>query len=181
MVGAAPLLLAACGGGGAGDPSATTRVATTYRVATTPPPLTTPPPSTNVTGTGTSMAPANPPTTQGTTVSSPPMSGGSRYPPASGGSSPVSLSAGEVCTDPVDAALADVLPMDIGATGPVVVTVQQGLQAEGFDLGPSGADGRFGQQTDDAYRAWERAVDGVETGVVCQEDYDALVGTDPGD
>jgi hypothetical protein len=173
------LALGACGGddGTADTGPTTSRVATTYLVATTVPPPTTPPAPPTGTGTGTSGPAPGTTTTDATGGSAPPVStGGSGGPPVSGGSVPVSLDPHGVCDEPVDVALVDDLPMDIGATGPVVVVVQQRLEAKGFDVGPSGPDGRFGTQTDAAYRAWERAIDGVETGIVCQEDYDALVG-----
>jgi peptidoglycan hydrolase-like protein with peptidoglycan-binding domain len=95
----------------------------------------------------------------------------------SGGSTPVSFTAADVCTVAVDADLVGVLPMDVGATGPVVVAVQEALEAAGFDVGPAGTDGRFGTRTDLAYRAWELATGRTVSGIVCQEDYDALTAT----
>ena len=110
-------------------------------------------------------------------MSAPPVSSaGSGDPPSSGGTGSSRVSTSDVCREPVDADLVGDLPMAIGATGPVVVVVQRRLVANGHDVGPAGADGRFGTRTDAVYRAWERAIDGTETGIVCQEDYDALVG-----
>jgi peptidoglycan hydrolase-like protein with peptidoglycan-binding domain len=56
--------------------------------------------------------------------------------------------------------------LKLGSVGAAVAEWQRVLLADGYDLGPSGADGQFGARTLDASRAWQKAHGLTADGIV---------------
>jgi len=67
------------------------------------------------------------------------------------------------------------VPITPEATGDRVRELQQMLTTLGFDVGSSGLDGRFGPDSQAAFRQWQAQQGAAETGIVCMEDWYALV------
>ena len=67
------------------------------------------------------------------------------------------------------------IPMRRGDHGDRVLGLQVMLRQLGFDLGRSGADGDYGPDTEDAFERFQFGVGEPVTGVVCMEDWYALV------
>jgi hypothetical protein len=59
--------------------------------------------------------------------------------------------------------------------------LQQMLTTLGFDVGGSGLDGEFGPDTEDAFEQWQSQQGATVTGIVCMEDWYALVSATGGD
>jgi eukaryotic-like serine/threonine-protein kinase len=58
--------------------------------------------------------------------------------------------------------------------------LQQMLTALGFSVGSSGLDGEFGPDTEDAFELWQSQQGAPVTGIVCMEDWYALVSATGG-
>jgi hypothetical protein len=63
-----------------------------------------------------------------------------------------------------------------GSTGPYVVECQEDLIRLGYDVGPSGADGKYGKNTEAAVKAFQRDHDGPD-GVIGPKTWDMLEST----
>jgi peptidoglycan hydrolase-like protein with peptidoglycan-binding domain len=59
--------------------------------------------------------------------------------------------------------------------------LQQMLTTLGFSVGDSGLDGEFGPDTEDAFEQWQSQQGAPVTGIVCMEDWYALVSATGGD
>ena len=59
--------------------------------------------------------------------------------------------------------------------------LQQMLTTLGFNVGSSGLDGHFGPDTEDAFEQWQSQQGAAVTGVVCMEDWYAMVNATGGD
>jgi peptidoglycan hydrolase-like protein with peptidoglycan-binding domain len=59
--------------------------------------------------------------------------------------------------------------------------LQQMLTALGFSVGGSGLDGEFGPDTEDAVEQWQSQQGMPITGIVCMEDWYAMVTATGGD
>jgi hypothetical protein len=59
--------------------------------------------------------------------------------------------------------------------------LQQMLTTLGFSVGGSGLDGEFGPDTEDAFEQWQSQQGAPVTGIVCMEDWYALVSATGGD
>jgi peptidoglycan hydrolase-like protein with peptidoglycan-binding domain len=59
--------------------------------------------------------------------------------------------------------------------------LQQMLTTLGFSVGGSGLDGEFGPDTEDAFEQWQSQQGSAVTGIVCMEDWYALVTATGGD
>ena len=70
-----------------------------------------------------------------------------------------------------------------GSTGPYVTECQEDLIKLGYDVGPTGADGKFGKNTEAAVKAFQKdqglTVDGI-VGPATWAELDAAVGPGPG-
>ena len=69
-----------------------------------------------------------------------------------------------------------------GSTGPDVIECQEDLIQLGYDLGPSGVDGKFGARTEKAVKDFQQSVGLNSDGIVgprTWEALDAAVGPDP--
>jgi len=72
--------------------------------------------------------------------------------------------------------VADEFPLRVGSVGPRVATAQQQLAALGFDVGASGADGRFGPDTASAVIGWQQSVALPNTGELYEPSFVRLTG-----
>jgi peptidoglycan hydrolase-like protein with peptidoglycan-binding domain len=59
--------------------------------------------------------------------------------------------------------------------------LQQMLTTLGFNVGSSGLDGEFGPDTEDAFELWQSQQGIPVTGIVCMEDWYAMVSATSGD
>ena len=73
------------------------------------------------------------------------------------------------------------VPITPEATGDRVRELQQMLTTLGFDVGSSGLDGRFGPDSQAAFRQWQAQQGQPTTGIVCMEDWYAMVTATGGD
>jgi hypothetical protein len=122
--------------------STTTTTTEVVAVATTTPPVTTEVPATT----------APPPPTTPPTTSAPPTT-----PAPSTTTAP---------PPPTTEVTNDDYPLQLGSVGPNVTDVQEFLLEVGYDLGPWGADGHFGPDTEAAVRRFQADNRDEVTGVV---------------
>ena len=93
---------------------------------------------------------------------------------ANAGSPSVHDPSHDVRAAPLGCSAAD-LPLRIGASGQCVRYVQGALQILGFSVGPSGADGGFGPDTQAAIQAWQAATGRAVTGEIADMEELALL------
>ena len=68
-----------------------------------------------------------------------------------------------------------------GSAGTLVEDLQSKLIALGYDLGNSGADGKFGAKTETAVKAFQKSKGLTADGVVGPKTWEALDAATPGD
>jgi hypothetical protein len=96
-------------------------------------------------------------------------------PPPSAPPAPPAAMAAAGCAVAPPEPFVGAIPMRRGDHGDRVLGLQVMLRQLGFDLGRSGVDGAFGPDTEDAFERYQFGTGAPVTGVVCMEDWDALV------
>jgi peptidoglycan hydrolase-like protein with peptidoglycan-binding domain len=180
--------LAACSMGdaapGAGNSRAPTTAATSATVATARTPQTDPPATTvnpTVVAAPTSAPPTAAATPAPTAPPTVPATAPASAPPETPPTTPPVIESIEGCAMAPTPPFVGAIPMKRLDHNDRVRELQQMLTTLGFNIGSSGLDGHFGPDTEDAFEQWQSQQGAPVTGVVCMEDWYAMVNATGGD